>query len=935
MLDNWITFTVDGREVRAPEGEWLVDAVKRGDVEVPFFCYEPKLGPPVGACRMCLVEIEGIPKLQTSCSTPVKDGMVVYTQTDRVKEAQNAVVEFLLVNHPLDCPVCDKGGECPLQDISYGWGSGKSRFVEPKRNFPKPIALSPLVAIDRERCILCYRCVRFSQEVAEDYQLTFLERGDHTFVGTFDGRPYVAPFAGNIVELCPVGALTSTAYRFRARPWDIEDSGSVCTLCPSQCNIAFTVRDERVERVLARDNPAVDDGWLCDKGRWGYQSVESGDRLVAPLVREGGALRPTTWERALEEAVEGLRKAGRGSAAIVGDGTTNEEGYLLQRIFREALGSGHVDSRPNGRLEPATARMLSHPDLAVAVSDIDGASAVLLIETDPINEAPILDLRLRKAVRRFGARLVVASSRPTALDPGAVEVLRFAPGTGEAFMRGLQKALLEIENGAPPPDSNGFGTEEQAARGQGRERVSGGTPDAAPGATPHDRPREPRGASPPSAPSAPPPAGDANGAREQESLEGQARLARFLAEHSLERLAELAEVEVQDLRDTASLLTEADNLLVIWGERLGDGERGPAALRALVDLALILGLDAAPGSGLLEIPAQANGRGLREVGCLPGFGPGLTEAGEGMSAQAIRDSAANGDLGALYLLHADPLRGHPGQSAWDEALRATPFVVAHEQFLSASVDRHANVVFPAEAYAEKEGTVTHPDGRVQRLRPAVGHPGEVRIEWQLLVELGTRLGLDLGRHVSAGEILAEIAEQAPPYRGLTLDEIGGRGVRWQQRDASLRAALPVLEALAFGEPAEPQAAPRPADGSLRLDTTPDLWASWETDRSPSLRFLRPAQELILSPVDAERLGVASGEPVQVASNGSAVQAAVRVRESAKRGTCYLIEGTAEENANLLTDGAPLLVNIPPAAGKPAAGTEQPPSAGKPAEGFQG
>ena len=186
---DWITFTIDGREVRAPEGEWLLDAAKRGDVEVPYFCYEPKLGAPVGACRMCMVEVEGMPKLQTSCSTPVKDGMVVYTQTDRVKDAQNAVVEFLLVNHPLDCPVCDKGGECPLQDIAYGWGAGRSRFVEDKRNFPKPIALSPLIAIDRERCILCYRCVRFSQEVAEDDQLMFLERGDHTFVGTFDGRP--------------------------------------------------------------------------------------------------------------------------------------------------------------------------------------------------------------------------------------------------------------------------------------------------------------------------------------------------------------------------------------------------------------------------------------------------------------------------------------------------------------------------------------------------------------------------------------------------------------------------------------------------------------------------------------------------------------------------------------------------------------------------
>ena len=244
----------------------LADAAKFGDVEIPVFCYEPKLGAPVGACRMCLVEIEGIPKLQTACSTPVRDGMVVNTQTARVKEAQEAVLEFLLINHPLDCPVCDKGGECPLQDITFGWGPGRSRFIEPKRHFVKPLALSPLIAIDRERCILCYRCVRFSQEIAEDYQLVLQERGADSYVSTFDGHPYVAPFSGNIIELCPVGALTSQPYRFRARPWDIEGSGSVCTLCPAQCNVEFTVRDERVLRVLSRQHDGVDDGWLCDKG---------------------------------------------------------------------------------------------------------------------------------------------------------------------------------------------------------------------------------------------------------------------------------------------------------------------------------------------------------------------------------------------------------------------------------------------------------------------------------------------------------------------------------------------------------------------------------------------------------------------------------------------------------------------------------------------
>ncbi len=436
-----ITFTIDGREVQAPVNTMLVDAAKLGDVEIPVFCYEPKLGAPVGACRMCLVEVEGIPKLQTGCSTPVKDGMVVHTQTARVKEAQEAVVEFLLVNHPLDCPVCDKGGECPLQDISFGWGGGHSRFIEPKRHFQKPLGLSPLIAIDRERCILCYRCVRFSQEISEDYQLVLQERGADTYVATFDGHPYVAPFSGNIIELCPVGALTSQPYRFRARPWDIEGAGSVCALCPGQCNVELTVRDERVLRVLSRENDEVDDGWLCDRGRFAYQSIHVDERITQPLLRDGGELSPVSWERALEAAAGALGRMKGRVGALAGDGASNEEGYLLQRLLREGLDSPHLDSRASGRLPAGLQAALGSPSLQASVPDLEFAHAVLVLDCEPVDDMPIVDLRIRKGVRRNGVKLVVASSRPSSLDPNAAAVARFAPGAGEAFVAALSAAL--------------------------------------------------------------------------------------------------------------------------------------------------------------------------------------------------------------------------------------------------------------------------------------------------------------------------------------------------------------------------------------------------------------------------------------------------------------------------------------------------------------
>jgi NADH-quinone oxidoreductase subunit G len=671
-----ISFTIDGREVQAPENTMLVDAAKHGDVEIPVFCYEPKLGNPVGACRMCLVEIEGIGKLQTGCSTPVKDGMVVHTQTERVKEAQKSVVEFLLINHPLDCPVCDKGGECPLQDISFGWGGGISRFIEPKRHFVKPLELSPKIAIDRERCILCYRCVRFSQEISEDYQLVLLERGAHSFVSTFDGHPYVAPFSGNIIELCPVGALTSRSYRFRARPWDVEDAGSVCTLCPAQCNVSLTVRDERVMRVLSRENDEVDDGWLCDHGRFAYPALAQGERANAgvnahgahlgmrvsePLLRDGGELRPVTWERALEEATAMLKRAGAKTAALAGGGATNEEGFLLSRLLRETLGSPHVDSRANGALALELQRELADARLQAKVSDLEFAHGVLVLDCDPLVDAPILDLRLRKGARRHGMKI---------------------------------------------------------------ERASGEDLDA--------------------------------------------------------------------LREAAMRLSQAgEELVILWGERFAAGPDADERVRALLDLAAELELGATAGAGLLEVPATSNGRGLRESGVLSNCGPGLSDGErDGLDTPAIAGALAGAELSALYLLEVDPLSpsdpfaaaAGADSTSWATALERASAVVAHATLLSQGLAEHANVIFPAGPYAEKEGTVTHPDGRVQRVRRAVAEAGATRPGWRVIAELSLRLGTDLDVY-SDKEASQQLFDAVGFYAGLTLEQIGGRGVRWQERES--------------------------------------------------------------------------------------------------------------------------------------------------------
>ena len=844
---NRVTLTIDGREIEADEGTMLVDAAREGDVEIPVFCYEPKLGAPVGACRMCLVEIEGIPKLQTSCSTPVRDGMVVHTRTGQVKEAQEAVVEFLLVNHPLDCPVCDKGGECPLQDISMGWGPDRNRMVDQKRHFEKPVPLSPLVAIDRERCILCYRCVRFSQEVSEDEQLQLIDRGDATYVGTFDDRPYIAPFQGNITELCPVGALTSYTYRFRARPWDIEQGGSVCTLCPSQCNVSFTVRDEEVARVLARDNPEVDDGWLCDKGRYAFQAMYAEDRVLGPEVALDGHPTPIGWQEAVEAAAEGLGRAGSRTAVLVGD-ASNEEGYLLQRLLRQALGSDDLDSRRGPGLDGSSALRLADPVISARTSDVDSADLVIVLGTDPIQSAPSFDLRVRKAVRRNGTALAVVTDRPGALEGGATEVERYLPGTAGAFLDDL---ATKVETGSA--DS------------------------------------------------------------------GLARMIR-----------------------------ESEQTVIVWGERIVRGRDGQQAVDALVRLAEAAGFADQEGSGLIGIPEVANGRGLREVGCLPDAGPGLSPVGPGRDAAAIREGLESGEIEAVVMFGVDPIRDLPDPDGWRRALERAGHVVAFSLSRNESTE-FADVLLPLESHAEKDGTVTHPDGRIQRVRPSARRPGEVRPVWMVLTEISAMLGVDTGIG-STPEALEAVASAVPFYSGLTDGEIAGRGVRWQEREAAgaLGADSPDLALYADSPgpfsteqdsgalpeelnghseggrvdsedggavpPKESVSAhPTPTNGQLLLGTYRNLWADPAVEASPALRFLVPAQRLELSGTDATRLGLKTGDEVSVRSGGGTVNARVAVRAAMPEGTCFLIEATPSDNSNLVAspDGGPVAVEIGP------------------------
>ena len=441
MSAELVRLTVDGREVRVANGTGLVETALEAGIEIPVFCYEPRLGPAVGACRMCLVEVEGMPKLQAGCTMTAQDGMVVRTShtSDTAARAQSSTLEFLLVNHPLDCPVCDKGGECPLQDLTFRYGPGTTRMTFPKRTFDKPIPISPLIALDRERCILCYRCTRFSEGVAEDGQLVAQNRGALSVIATFSGEPYRAPFSGNVLELCPVGALTSTQYRFEARPWEIQNVPTVCGLCPVGCNVTATTREGLVKRILSRNHPEVDQGWLCDKGRFAFPHVHADDRIRQPLrrVRRRG-LEAVSWEQALDEAESMLRSArGRIVAALSGSETI-EQAYGLAKLLRRGLDS-HAAVLP----EETSAALDA---FRLPLSAIADAELVVVVGDDPVAErAPIVDLWLRLA-RRNGAEVVTIGPAGTApaLPGAAAAACRQLAREDDALGRKLRESERAI-----------------------------------------------------------------------------------------------------------------------------------------------------------------------------------------------------------------------------------------------------------------------------------------------------------------------------------------------------------------------------------------------------------------------------------------------------------------------------------------------------------
>jgi NADH-quinone oxidoreductase subunit G len=755
-----VTITINGVDHEVESGERLIVAAERVGEIIPRFCHHEKLEP-VGKCRMCLVEVEG-PRgkaLVPSCTLPVTDGMVVDTESAVVKKAQEGVLEFLLINHPLDCPICDKGGECPLQDQTMAWGPGESRFIEEKRTFPKPIHVSDIVLLDRERCVLCDRCTRVADDIAGDPLLVFQDRGNHVQIQTFPDEPFSSYFSGNTVQLCPVGALTSVDYRFKARPWDLEHRTSVSLVDTVHSTIDAQTSRGKIIRVYGVENDAVNEGWLSDKDRFIFSAVHSDERVTSPMSRSTDEFTEASWGWALDEVAAKLGSFLPSEVGSIGGANnTNEEAFTLGTFMRTVVGSPHIDAQLGDGLDPHFAAAVTP---RATISDIDRAATIFVWGPDLKETHPVLYLRVRKAVRN-GATLVVATPAGSGLDGIASHVVRYRAGSGADTLRKLS-------------------------------------------------------------------AGDG------------------------------------DLAQARAALEEGPVVAVVGRSSLAEDARLAEAVAAFAR--------PLPGATLMPLLHRANVFGALDMGLAPNLLPGRVSTSDASGAAAIEqqlghlpsdpgrstmemfEAVVAGEMKAIILVGADPVRDGPDPDLAARALDAAEFVVAVDAFVTDS-SRHADVFLPAAVWGEVDGTATNLEGRVQRIRPSIPPIGRARPLNAILDDLAVRMGVELGA-AKSHEVAARIAAVAPAYAGVTHDylefEVGDAGVVVPTPEGSQPLAhIPV-------EISVPVVTDR-----MTLHLAPALYDDgvWNRHATTIASLVRPATARI-HPRDAASLAVGDGSVVAI------------------------------------------------------------------------
>jgi NADH-quinone oxidoreductase chain G len=738
-----VRITINDVEIEVPKGELVIESVKRLGFDVPIFCYHPRMVP-VGMCRMCFVEVgfkqpdgsvKKMPKPQTACTLPASEGMVVYTDTEQIHKDRKGILEFLLINHPLDCPICDRGGECPLQNNTLFYGPSTSRYIEIKRHLPKAYPLSKYVTLDLERCIQCGRCVRFTEEISGDSQLAFRFRGAMMQPSTFQMTDFESKFSGNTIEICPVGALTSTHYRFRARPWDLETKHAICTLCSNGCNIWFDYRAGKFVRINGRTHEGVNEEWTCDKGKFGHDFYNSPKRLSVPLLRQGDAFRETGWAEAYEEILKAFAVGGHQVAALIRATFSNEGLYNMQKLFRAAFKSNNLDYRWTRFPQKAEDRLdfkAGIPQVQSSIASYESQKNILIWGTSLADEEPILYLRVRKAWFKNQAKVFVAHPTRTDADSFAQEVLRYKSGT-EALVAACLLRLVAEKTSKEVPESLRILLARIPLKNDVQEIM--GT-----------------------------------------SLSSLDSLAEaFCAEPgAVITTRNLMNSEqgqvVLDLLGGVALLTDS----AINCYSLSGNGQGAEDLGFLPDML--------PGGRKLS-----DERARKELEELWG-----TEVPEepGECTYNILKRCAEGKIKALWVVNADPVKDFYDRELAIKALENVEFLV-YQGFIENETMPYASVVLPMRAPAEQDGSYTNLERRVQRMQPIVAAPGISKSSWRIFSELMLRHS-PTTPHFGAKEVMEEIGRVVPWYAEAVYENLWEEGVLLNPQKPSKEPSLDYL-----------------------------------------------------------------------------------------------------------------------------------------------
>jgi len=725
-----VTLIIDSKQVTVEEGTTILKAAEKLGIEIPTFCYHDKLET-VGACRMCLVEVENTPKLQIACATVVSEGMVVKTDTPQVTSARKGILEFLLINHPLDCPVCDKGGECELQNLVFKFGSNKSRFVEEKRrHIADPNARYDDLSIgthtirNMNRCILCRKCVRFISEIAGQTDLGTFRRGSKTEINVLPDIPLGNLYSGNVVEICPVGALTSKSFRYKTRVWQIKTTPSICPNCADGCNIKIWAKDERIYRFTSRRNDEVDEGFLCDKGRFGFEFVNIPDRLRHPLIKKNGKLTETTWDEAIEFVASNLRKIKReaGPEALAGVGSprlTNEEGYLFQKLFRSVIGTNNVDHRVNSK------NLLPSPDLnskirvfgmTNSISQIENAKLLFVLGCDLEREHPIINLRVIKAKRK-GSMLLIANPASTRLSRFTQNELVYKKGTEAELLKGVIREIIERK--LYDSTKAGFGTN---------------------------------------------------------VIED---LRRKVSPFEIHKVSQNTGSSAEKVRALANDLNRKDSTIILCGTEMIDHPQNVEIIDLLSDLLRLIGQSNNNNSGINLLWENCNSQGALDCGVLPDRLPGYVSVSEkpGMNFNQMLETISQGKVKGMYIAGVDPLIEYPDRNFARSSIEKLNFLVVQDIFLNETA-KLADAVLPGVSFAEKEGTFTSVERRVQRLKKAFDPLADSKADWQIFCILAKTMGQEFV-YACPRQIFEELVSASPLYAKLNWESLGETGMRWE------------------------------------------------------------------------------------------------------------------------------------------------------------